>query len=230
MIVEDDVGIREMTQKYLEAKGYRVIPVESGEAALEVISADQPDLILLDIELPRLNGFEVCKQIRKSFVVPIIFLSVRRDVADKVKSLEIGGDDYLTKPFEFSELEARIRANLRRHQPISDTKKLNILKYGELEIHLDKFACYLNNKLIHLSAKEMELLIHLAKNPNQVWSHEQLYQHIWEVNGTSNINTVKVHISKLRGKLEKDQTNPRFIRTIRGFGYKFCDQVQPPQR
>lgn len=229
MIVEDDVGIREMTQKYLESKGYHVIPVECGETALEIISSAQPDLILLDIELPGLNGFEICKKIRKSFVVPIIFLSVRRDTADKVKSFEIGGDDYLTKPFEFSELEARIRANLRRHQSMNDNK-LNILKYGELEIHLDKFTCYLNNKLINLSAKEMELLIHLAKNPNQVWSHEQLYEHIWEVNGTSNLNTVKVHISKLRSKLEENQSNPQYIRTIRGFGYKFCHKVHPPQR
>jgi len=220
MLVEDDIGIREMTRKYLKEKGYYVIIAESGEQALRKIDSNPPDLILLDIELPGKDGFEVCKAIREKLLVPIIFLSVRREIADKVKGLELGGDDYLTKPFKFIELEARIKANLRWYQSKASTKR-NIVKHDELEIDLNNYTCYLNNEPVTLSAKEMELLIHLATSPNQVWSHEQLYNQIWALESTSDISTVKVHISRLRRKLEKDQANPKFIKTVRGFGYQF---------
>jgi len=223
MIVEDDIGIREMTQKYLVKKGYKVVAVENGDQALEKIRSTPPDLILLDIELPGQDGFEICKEIRKELMAPIIFLSVRRGTIDKVKCFELGGDDYITKPFQFAELEARIKANLRRYPKRSNS---NIIKYDELEIHLDSYTCYLNNQLVNLSVKEMELLIHLAKYPNQVWSHEQLYDQIWELDSTSDISTVKVHISRLRSKLEKNQAKPKFIKTVRGFGYKFSGEAK----
>lgn len=220
MIVEDEAGIREMTAMYLTQKGYQVVSAKSGEDALEKLKTINPHLILLDIEMPGMDGFQTCKKIRKIVRVPIIFLTVRREVLDKVKCFELGGDDYVTKPFDFDELEARIKANIRRYFTYTNNSS-NILKYGDLEIHLHNYKCYLLGKEVNLSAKEMELLIHLAKYPNQVWSHEQLYEHIWSLEGTGNIDTVKVHISYLRRKLEKDLKKPKFIQTVRGFGYRF---------
>jgi len=220
MIIEDEAGIREMTQMYLSKEGYNVVSVESGKKALDNLHSINPHLILLDIEMPGMDGFTVCKEIRKQMTVPIIFLSVRRNKLDKVKCFELGGDDYVTKPFDFEELGARIKANLRRYYTYPQEQS-NILRYDGLEIHLDSYKCYLNGELVNLSAKEIELLIHLAKNPNQVWSQEQLYDQIWDLEADGNIDTVKVHISYLRRKLEKDHKNPQFIKTVRGFGYLF---------
>lgn len=220
MIVEDDIGIREMTQNYLEQEGYRVFPAENGERALSLLNTAKPDLVLLDIEMPGMDGFAVCQEIRKKQTIPIIFLTVRRDTVDKVRCFELGGDDYVTKPFDFEELGARIKANIRRYYAFPQTKA-SILKYGDLEIHVHKYACYLKGRKIELSTKEMELLIHLARHPNQVWSQEQLYDHIWSIEATGSVDTVRVHISYLRRKLEDDPVDPKFIKTIHGFGYLF---------
>lgn len=222
MIVDDEAGIREITKKYLRQVGYPVVAMKSGEEALEHLHSANPDLILLDIEMPGIDGFTVCRKIRKSLTVPIIFLTVRRGILDKVKCFELGGDDYVTKPFDFEELEARIQANLRRYYTYPQTQS-NILKYGKLEIHLHSYECYLNDKLIDLSAKEMELLIHLARHPNQVWSQEQLFDRVWGLDAAGNIDTVRVHISYLRRKLEIDNTNPQIIKTVHGFGYMFIE-------
>jgi len=224
MIVEDEPGIRGMTHRFLNQEGYHVVPVENGEQALESLNSVQPHLILLDIEMPGIDGFTVCREVRRKMTIPIIFLSVRRNKLDKVKCFELGGDDYVTKPFDFEELAARIKANIRRyHAYYQSEKQSNILKFNGLEIDLYKYECRLDGKLIDLSTKEMELLIHLAKHPNQVWGHEQLYDHIWTLEATGNIETVKVHISFLRKKLESDPKNPKFIKTVRGFGYLFSD-------
>src|SRR5699024_6949494 len=174
LIVENEEGTRELTELFLLKKGYNVIVADTGEQALEKINHTLPTLILLEIDLSGKDGFEVCKEIRKITMVPIIFLSVRRGILDKVKSFEFGGDDYLTKPFDFIELEARIRANIRRAM----VKQQNTLRYGNLEIDLHNYTCYLDDKAVSLSKKEMKLLIHLAKSPKRMWSHEQLYHHI----------------------------------------------------
>lgn len=220
MIVEDEVGIREMTQKYLIQEGYDVVTLKNGEEALQNLDSIKPDLILLDIEMPGMDGFTVCQEIRKSLTIPIIFLTVRRETLDKVKCFELGGDDYITKPFDFEELNARIKANLRRYYTYPKTKE-NILKYGALEIHLHTYKCFLADEQINLSAKEIELLIHLAKHPNQVWSQEQLYDQVWKIDAIGNVETVKVHISHLRSKLEVDPKKPQYIKTVHGFGYMF---------
>ncbi len=222
MIVEDEAGIRDLTSMYLDKKGYTVVTAENGRQALERLDEADPQLILLDIEMPEKNGFEVCQEIRRKRTIPIIFLSVRRSTLDKVKCFELGADDYLTKPFDFAELEARIQANLRRYQ-VQSSRDVNSLKYEELEINLDSYACTVKGERIMLTAKELELLIHLAKRPNQVWSQEQLYDHIWDLDGTGNLDTVKVHIGSLRRKLEHDPAKPKWIRTARGFGYFFAD-------
>ncbi|MGM8365684.1 response regulator transcription factor [Virgibacillus sp. W0181] len=220
LVVDDEEGIRILIQLYLEKKGYFVLTAANGEDALHIVDREEPDLILLDIEMPGMDGFEVCWEIRKKRTVPILFLSVRRDVMDKIKCFELGGDDYVIKPFDYAELEARIQANLRRYYK-DDQLESDLLIYGDLKIHLDRYMCYLNDQLVPLSAKEVQLLILLAQHPNQVWSAEQLYDHIWGVDSAGEIQTVKVHISHLRRKLEKDPTNPKFIQTVRGLGYVF---------
>lgn len=185
---------------------------------------EQIDLILLDIEMPGIDGFEVCEKIRDISAVPIIFISSRRDVTDKVRSFDLGGDDYITKPFDFEELEARIKANLRRYQESQYKKEVHILRYGELEIHLDSYGCFINKKSVPLSAKEMQVLILLAKRPYQVFSAEQIYDRIWGFDSTGDIQAVKVHISNLRRKLAGVLETSHYIQTVRGFGYRFLEK------
>lgn len=220
LIVEDEVGIRELIQLYLVKNGYRVSVAGNGEEALKVMETEQPQLILLDIEMPRMDGFELCRQVRARLTLPIIYLSSRRGISDKLKCFELGGDDYIVKPFDFSELKARIEANLRRYRRPDQLS--DILKYGELEIDLKRCQFTLCGERVELSAKEAQLLLLLVQNPNQVWSAEQLYDHVWGLESTGNLETVKVHISNLRRKLETDKNHPQYIRTVRGFGYLFA--------
>lgn len=220
MIVEDEAGIREMTERFLKNEGFRVIQAENGEDALNKLMTVKPDLILLDIEMPGLNGFDVCREIRKKMTIPIIFLTVRRGTLDKVKCFELGGDDYVTKPFIFEELLARIKANIRLYNTIPEQKE-NVLKLGKIKIDLNFLECYVNDQLVNLTAKELELLIFLSEHPNQVLSHEQIYNKVWHLDGTGNIETVKVHISYLRKKLLLKAGEKPFIKTVHGFGYLF---------
>lgn len=221
LLVEDEQGIRELIQLYLENREYTVASVENGKKALQFTESEQPDLILLDIEMPGLDGFEVCRKIREMLDIPIIFISSRRDVLDKIKCFELGGDDYITKPFDFAELEARIRANLRRYQEGRKKQTTNILQFSHLEIHLDSYECYHHKKRIPLSTKEMKVLILLAKQPNQVYSAEQIFNQIWGFDSVGDVQSVKVHISNLRRKLKESSTNQTYIKTVRGFGYRF---------
>lgn len=222
LLVEDEDGVRGLIELYLRNHGYEVDGVDSGEKALRQMD-ESVDLILLDIEMPSLNGFEVCRRIREKYTIPIIFISSRRDVLDKVKSFELGGDDYLTKPFDFVELEARIRANIRRYAAIEKRVPSNKLIFPDIEICLDSFQCIIAGKKVPLSSKEMEILIALAKHPNQVWSAEQLYDYIWGFNALGDVGTIKVHISNLRRKIASNLKESQYIHTVRGFGYKFSD-------
>lgn len=224
LLVEDERGIRELLQLYLESKAFTVIPAENGKNILETMKIERPDLILLDIEMPEVDGFTVCEMIRGISSIPIIFISSHRDVLDKVKSFELGGDDYMTKPFDFVELEARIKANLRRYQESQYKKESHILRYGNLELHLDSYECYLNRLPIVLSAKEMQVLLLLAKHPYQVFSAEQIYDQVWGFESVGDVQAVKVHISNLRKKLYEDSSEPTYIQTVRGFGYRFLER------
>lgn len=221
LIVEDEVGIRELIQLYLEKHGYRTLAAGDGVEALEIMENNTPQLILIDIEMPRMNGFELCRRVRAKQTLPIIYLSSRKGISDKLKCFELGGDDYITKPFDFSELKARIEANLRRYrQNESNTlQSSRILKYQELEVDLNRYQFKLRNEALELSVKEAELLLLFVQHPNQVLSAEQLYDRVWGLESTGNIETVKVHISNLRRKLESDPADPKYIRTVRGFGY-----------
>lgn len=222
MIVEDEEGIRELMRLFLTKKGYRIIDAEDGYEAMDLLTKEKPDLILLDIEMPGINGLEVCKEIRLQTKLPILFVSYRKELDYKIQGLEVGGDDYITKPFDFNELEARIRAILRRNGwSNGEENKLNILEYDRLQIHIDARELFIENKPVRLYHKEFQLLLLLAQNPNRVWTSEQIYDRIWGYYSEGDIQTVKVHISNLRRKVEQDPSNPKHIRTVRGFGYKF---------
>lgn len=222
LIVEDDEGIRELMRLFLLKKGYGVLQAADGFRALELLEKEKPDLILLDVEMPGMNGLEVCEKIRLKTTLPILFVSYRKELVYKIQGLEAGGDDYITKPFDFNELEARIRAILRRNGwKSAREEELTIIKYKDLHIHVDARELYIAGKPVKLYHKEFQLLLLLAQTPNRVWTAEQLYDQVWGYYSEGDIQTVKVHISNLRRKIERDPANPCFIQTVRGFGYKF---------
>ncbi|PYZ92199.1 DNA-binding response regulator [Salipaludibacillus keqinensis] len=224
LIVEDDDDIRELTSLYLKKKGYDVLSADDGLSALNLVQEQDPQLILLDILLPGMGGFEICEKIRVETDTPIIFMSCKRSSSDKVKGLNAGGDDYITKPFDLAELEARIKANLRRNGLSSKNKKSRLLRSGRLSIDLNSFEVYVNNEKISLYAKELQLLMLFMKHPNQVFNSEQIYNQIWGLDHFGDLKTVSVHIRNLRKKIEEDPARPSYIQTVRGFGYKFNDK------
>lgn len=229
MIVEDDTEILEMIRLYLSQEGFRIVETADGLLAPNLVKSENPDLVLLDILLPGIDGIEVCEQIRKFSTVPIIFLSSKAAEVDKIVGLTIGADDYLTKPFSPRELVARIRSQLRRQTYISSSSEedtQHILEFPGLTIHLLHYTVKLNNRPIQLSSKEFGLLSYLAKHPGQVFSSERLYETVWGKPSLEETRTVLVHISSLRKKMEIDVSNPQYILTVRGIGYKFNEQLQ----
>ncbi|TBL81553.1 response regulator transcription factor [Paenibacillus thalictri] len=229
LLVEDDQEIRELIRLYLRSGGFQVISAVSGEEGLRLLEEEKPELVLLDIYLPGIDGFEVCKAIRKMSNVPIIFISCRKDSDDIVQGLELGGDDYIVKPFDPVVVVARVQANLRRapifHRAWQAEKKAEhkrkLISFEGLEIDLTQFCVFVNKDQVTLSAKEMQLLVFLAQNPNQVFTAEELYRAIWGVESNSDTRTVLVHISSIRRKIEANPQFPRYIQNIRGIGYKF---------
>ncbi|SDH44998.1 response regulator transcription factor [Alteribacillus bidgolensis] len=225
LVVEDEEDIRNLIQLYLQ-KDYTVFTSINGKDALKQIKKQKPDLVLLDILLPEMNGFEVCEKLRETDEeTPVLFLSAKREFEDKIQGLELGADDYITKPFDPGEMLARVKAHLRRRhlktnvKPKSESSRY--LQFGDLSIDIEGYSVFRNGELIHLFAKEMQLLLLLAKNPHQVFSVEQLYDNVWGADRFGDLKTVSVHISKLRKKIEKNPAKPEFIITVRGFGYKF---------
>lgn len=222
LIIEDDAEISHLLQLYLKEK-FEIVLLENGTQVLEEVKREPPSLILLDILLPGKNGLDVCREIRKfNEDVPILLISSKREYDDRIEGLEAGADDYIVKPFDPGEVRARVMVHLRRRD-IRERhhQEQNILTFHELEIHLDSYSVYLEGNPVHLYAKELQLLIFLATHPNQVFSIEQLYDHIWGEYTIGDYSIVKVHISNLRRKIEKSPRDPVFIQTIRGFGYKF---------
>lgn len=223
VIAEDEVDIQNLLKLYLEQE-YRVISFANGEEALTGIIDVMPDLVILDILLPGMNGFKVCERLReKQINIPVIFLSAKREQSEKIRGLEIGADDYITKPFDPGELMARVKAHLRRsiQQNASEEENTQMITWGELHIDIEQYVVAVGGKPIHLSTKEIQLLILLASNPRRVFSTEQLYDLIWGEDQFGDLKTVSVHISTLRKKIEKNPSKPEYIITVRGFGYKF---------
>lgn len=219
LVVEDDPNIRELIELYLTKHNYQVLLAQDGEQALQLFAQESPELLILDVMLPTIDGLEICKRIRAISYVPILFLSSKSNSEDIVTGLEAGGDTYLAKPFDPSVLVAKVKAHLRRQSYTQ--QETSLLKFAELEINLESYEVRSNGVLLTLSAKELQLLLLLAQNPNQVFSVEQIYSQVWGPYEYSDTRTVMVHMSHLRKKIEIDPFNPRHIITVRGFGYKF---------
>ena len=219
MVVDDDVNIGELLRLYLEKEGYDTVVMTDGAAALEAFDTAKPDLILLDVMMPRLDGWQVCREIRKKSQCPIIMITAKGELFDRVLGLELGADDYVVKPFEAKEVMARIKAVLRRCG-ISAEKKARIVEYDNLYINMENYELRVCGKAVDTPPKEMELIYHLASNPNRVYTRNQLLDEVWGFEYYGDSRTVDVHIKRLREKLEgvSDQWT---LKTVWKVGYKF---------
>lgn len=221
LIVDDDANIAELISLYLTKEFYEVQIVEDGERALQVFDTFQPNLMLLDLMLPGIDGYQVCREIRTRSNVPIIMLSAKGEIFDKVLGLELGADDYMIKPFDSKELVARVKAVLRRFQPVRpDTAPTSrLVQYPDLIINQTNYSVVYKGNTVDMPPKELELLYFLASSPNQVFTREQLLDHIWGYEYIGDTRTVDVHIKRLREKI-KDHASWR-LATVWGIGYKF---------
>ena len=221
LIVDDDENIAELISLYLMKECFETKIVSDGEAALTIFPEFKPDLILLDLMLPGIDGYQVCRRLRASSQVPIIMLSAKGEIFDKVLGLELGADDYIMKPFDSKELVARVKAVLRRYQPAkSDTVvELKCVEYPDLIVNLSNYSVMYNGHPVDMPPKELELLYFLASSPNQVFTREQLLDHIWGYEYIGDTRTVDVHVKRLREKI-KDHDSWS-IATVWGIGYKF---------
>ena len=216
-MVDDEESIANLSGFNLEKEGYTAVMAEDGPEALEIFRVNQPDLVLLDIMLPTMDGWEVCKAIRKESNTPIIMLTAKGDESEQVSGLEMGADDYITKPFSPKELMARIKAVLRRAYPMEETTQVRL---DELVIDIDRHEVTESGRPIALTPKEFELLLLLVKNQGKVLSRDMLLETVWGYDYGGETRTVDVHIRRLRQKLNDDPTNPRYIHTVHGVGYK----------
>lgn len=224
LIIEDEKSISDIVKFNLEKEGYEVETAYDGEEGLAKVYTVDPDLILLDIMIPNVDGFQVCKKIRETSNVPIIMLTAKEEEVDKVLGLELGADDYMTKPFGMRELIARIKANIRRTEfsngeSSSNNGKVNT--YGNLTIDMTKYEVRKDEKVLELTLREFELLKYLAEQENQVFSREQLLEEVWGYEYYGDIRTVDVTVRRLREKVEDDPGEPKYIMTKRGIGYYF---------
>lgn len=223
LIVEDDLSIAELQRDYLEIEDFIVELEDDGEKGLQRALHDDFDFIILDLMLPNQTGFEICRQIRKVKETPVMIVSAKKEDLDKIRALGLGADDYMVKPFSPSELVARVKAHLSRYDRLTGKKEQekNTLTLGQLTIDKDDHRIYVDGKEIMTTAKEYDLLVYLATNPNRVLSKEQLFEKIWGFDAYGDTSTVTVHIRKLREKIEPDPSNPHIIETIWGAGYRF---------
>jgi two-component system, OmpR family, alkaline phosphatase synthesis response regulator PhoP len=226
LVVDDERDLVDLVGYNLENEGFAVIKALDGEKALELVKNKKPDLLILDLMLPGMKGLDVCRIIRgkpETATLPIIILTAKRDDLDKIIGLEMGADDYITKPFSVRELLARVRAVLRRSEISMESKKRKIFNDRGLHIDYESYEVTVSEKKVDLGPTEMKLLIFFSQHPGRVYSRDQLLDHIWGDEAFVEPRTVDVHISRLRASIEKDKENPEFILTIRGIGYKFSE-------
>ena len=220
LVVDDDTNICELLRLYLEKEGYVVKIVNDGVSAINAFKQENPDLTLLDIMIPKLDGWQVCREIRKFSDKPIIMLTAKGETFDKVLGLELGADDYVTKPFDTKEVVARIKAVLRRTAPASDTSDVKEVNYDKLSINLTNYEMKVNGVSVDTPPKELELIYHLASNPNRVFTRDQLLDEVWGFDYYGDSRTVDVHIKRLREKLE-GVSDKWELKTVWSVGYKF---------
>lgn len=220
LIVDDDENICELLRLYLEKDGYETIVANDGVQAVKCATTMSPDLILLDIMLPKLDGWQVCREIRKTSEVPIIMLTAKSETFDKILGLELGADDYVIKPFDTKEVVARIKAVLRRSNDNDKQNQVDEVRYDKLRINLTNYELVVNGVRIDTPPKELELIYHLASNPNRVYTRDQLLDEVWGFDYYGDSRTVDVHVKRLREKLENVSTEWN-LKTVWGVGYKF---------
>jgi len=222
LVVDDDLNICELLKLYLENDGYTVITANDGKAAVDAFEAKSPDLVLLDIMLPKIDGWQVCREIRKTSSAPIIMLTAKGETFDKVLGLELGADDYVTKPFEAKEVMARVKAVLRRTKGDGDdnTNEKKTVVYDNLEINIVNYELKVKGVAVDTPPKELELIYHFASNPNRVYTRDQLLDEVWGFDYYGDSRTVDVHVKRLREKLE-GVSDKWALKTVWGVGYKF---------
>ena len=220
LIVDDDENICELLRLYLVKEGFQVVLAGDGEEALARFTAENPDIILLDVMMPRLDGWQVCREIRKKSECPIIMITAKGETFDKVLGLELGADDYVVKPFETKEIVARIKAVLRRTGKSAAENDIKEVSYDKLVVNMTKYELKVDGKVVDTPPKELELLYHLASNPNRVYTRDQLLDEVWGFEYYGDSRTVDVHVKRLREKLEgvSEKWN---LKTVWGVGYKF---------
>lgn len=223
LIVEDEIAIADLERDYLELSGFQVETENSGDRGLKRSLSEEFDLIILDLMLPEVDGFEICRQIREQKNVPVIMVSAKKDDIDKIRGLGLGADDYMTKPFSPSELVARVKAHLARYQRLvnSNLPENDMVEIRGLKIDKTARRVWIDGEEKNFTTKEFDLLTFLAQNPNHVFTKEELFRKIWDMESVGDIATVTVHIKKIREKIEKQSSKPQYIETIWGVGYRF---------
>ena len=224
LIIEDEQAIAELEKDYLELAGFNVEIENDGNNGLKKALQEEYSLFILDLMLPNVDGFEICKQIRKKKNTPILMVSAKKDDIDKIRGLGLGADDYMTKPFSPSELVARVKAHLARYERLvgsSSVAENEVIEIRGLKIDKTARRVYINGEEKTFTTKEFDLLTFLAQNPNHVFTKEELFTKIWDMDSIGDIATVTVHIKKIREKIEIDTSNPQYIETIWGVGYRF---------
>ncbi len=224
LVVEDDRFLQENLVGLLQAEGYDVIGVTFGAEALDSLETRPPDLVLLDLGLPDMDGITLCRRIRMKWTMPILTLTARTDPMEKVIGLETGADDYLTKPFNASELVARVRAQLRRNKEYRSGQIAPLdeptFRIGDLRVDFDRREVTLGDKLLELTSKEFDVIAYLARNSGRALSRDQIFQQVWGYDLDFSTNSLDVHMYRIRKKLERDPEKPRYLHTLRGYGYK----------
>jgi len=227
LIIEDDISIAEIERDFLQIEGFEVVIATDGLEGYKKAFAEEYDLILLDLMLPNMNGYEICRNIRSEVDIPILMVTAKGDDAAKIRGLGLGADDYISKPFSPTELVARVKANLAQYERLknrnkgTDIKKTDELQVGPILVNLATHRVYVKGVEIELKNKEYELLKFLISNPDMVFSKEHLYERLWGMDAFGDLKTVAVHINRLREKVEKDPQNPVYIQTVWGAGYRF---------
>lgn len=223
LIIEDDINIAEMERDYLQLNGYKSEIITDGAKGLKLALEGRYDLIIVDLMLPNVDGYEIIKEVRKKYEIPIIVVSARSEDIDKIRGLDFGADDYLTKPFSPAELTARVKSHINRYERLkgNDKNSSEIISHGGLEINTSSHRVLVYGKEIQMTSKEYSVLLLLASNPNIVFTKEHIFDKIWGDEFYGDTATIPVHIQRIRKKIEKDPSNPEFIETLWGTGYRF---------
>ena len=223
LIIEDEEAIADLEKDYLELSGFQVDIATDGRIGLERALSDDFELVILDLMLPGVDGFEICRQVRETKNTPIIMVSAKKDDIDKIRGLGLGADDYMTKPFSPSELVARVKAHLTRYERLvsSNVRENTVVEIRGIKIDKTARRVWVNGEEKNFTSREFDLLTFLAENPNHVFTKEELFQKIWDMDSVGDIATVTVHIKKIREKIEFNSTKPQYIETVWGVGYRF---------